>query len=107
MTEKRMTREDCIAQLQACAALLRERGETRYPCRSDFSEEEVVAIKAFLGPWPRALEAAGLKTPRVEDRQEQNRQRRVEAKRRRNEQAREAKREACANRSEGGAPPIR
>ena len=49
-----------------CLNLLREKGEAlrtqgRYPKRSDFTEEEVAYIKAFLGPWPRALEAAGLK----------------------------------------------
>ena len=29
--------------------------------RADFSNEEIIAVKAFLGPWPRALEAAGLR----------------------------------------------
>ncbi|MBE6850668.1 MAG: hypothetical protein E7504_02860 [Ruminococcus sp.] len=42
-------------------------GEMRYPKRADFSEREVVAIKAFLGPWPRALEAAGVKPPRAKE----------------------------------------
>ena len=51
---------------EICLTLLREKGEAlrsqnRYPKRSDFTEEEVAYIKAFLGPWPRALEAAGLK----------------------------------------------
>ena len=51
---------------EICLRLLREKGEAlrsqgRYPKRSDFTEEEVAYIKAFLGPWPRALEAAGLK----------------------------------------------
>ena len=51
---------------EICLNLLREKGEAlrvqgRYPKRSDFTEEEVSYIKAFLGPWPRALEAAGLK----------------------------------------------
>ncbi len=56
-----MTREDCIALLQAKAASLRAQGCERYPQRSDFTREEVVAVKARLGPWPRALEAAGIK----------------------------------------------
>jgi len=43
---------------------LENRGEGRYPKREDFSSEQVCAIKAFLGPWPRALEKAGLKPPR-------------------------------------------
>ena len=33
----------------------------RYPKRSDFSEEEVVMIKAHLGPWPGAFGAAKIK----------------------------------------------
>ena len=59
-----MTKEDCIALLQAKAALLRTEGCERYPQRSDFTKEEVVAVKAHLGPWPRALEAAGIKPPK-------------------------------------------
>ena len=35
----------------------------RAPKRSDFSGSEVCFIKQKLGPWPRALEAAGLKEP--------------------------------------------
>lgn len=35
----------------------------RAPKRSDFSGSEVCLIKQKLGPWPRALEAAGLKEP--------------------------------------------
>ena len=37
----------------------------RMPCKDDFDEPTRSRIKAFLGPWPRALEAAGLKEPRV------------------------------------------
>lgn len=59
-----MTREDCIALLQEKYALLCAQGCERYPQRSDFTNEEVVAVKAHLGPWPRALEAAGIKPPR-------------------------------------------
>lgn len=35
----------------------------RLPARSDFTSEEVCFIKQKLGPWPRALESAGLKEP--------------------------------------------
>ena len=59
------TREQVILLLQEKAAQLQSRGDARYPKRSDFSESEVSAIKAFLGPWPRALEKAGLKTKSV------------------------------------------
>ena len=33
----------------------------RPPLKADFDEVNRSRIKAFLGPWPRALEAAGLK----------------------------------------------
>ena len=56
-----MTKEDCIVLLQNKRALLLSQGVERYPQRSDFTNEEVVAVKAHLGPWPRALEAANIK----------------------------------------------
>ncbi len=37
----------------------------RLPRKDDFDEPTRSRIKAFLGPWPRALEAAGLKEPRA------------------------------------------
>ena len=36
----------------------------RLPKKEDFDEITRSRIKAFLGPWPRALETAGLKTAR-------------------------------------------
>ena len=33
----------------------------RMPQKDDFDEATRSRIKAFLGPWPRALEAAGIK----------------------------------------------
>lgn len=51
-----LTKEDMIALLQAKAATL-----GCFPQKSDFSEYEVSMIKAYFGPWPRALEAAGIK----------------------------------------------
>lgn len=33
----------------------------RIPKKEDFDAVEVSRIKAYLGPWPRALEYAGLK----------------------------------------------
>ena len=62
---------------------LEEKGENRLPKRGDFSDEEVNAIKSFLGPWPRALEAAGLKEVRNDDRLLLNKAKRIRAKRRR------------------------
>ena len=47
--------------------LLREKHKElgRLPQKNDFDEATRSRIKAFLGPWPRALETAGLKEPRV------------------------------------------
>ncbi|MBQ3848040.1 MAG: hypothetical protein II748_04225, partial [Clostridia bacterium] len=39
------------------------------------------AVKAFLGPWPRALEKAGLKEPRDDDRKLKTVEKRIRAKR--------------------------
>ena len=79
MSDK-LTRQDCISLL---AQKHRELGGERYPKKSDFSEREVVAIKAHLGPWPRALEAAGVKAARDDDRAEKNKQKHIQAKRNR------------------------
>lgn len=76
---------EACSLLREKARALAESGEDRLPCRSDFSDEEVIAIKAFLGPWPRALEKAGLKPPRSVSRAELTREKRIRAKRRRNE----------------------
>ena len=62
--KKQYDRESAVRLLVNMRAALLARGENRYPQRDDFSPEQVVAIKAFLGPWPRALEAAGIKPPR-------------------------------------------
>jgi hypothetical protein len=81
MSDKKYNKEVCLVLLNDKYNELKERGITRYPQRSDFSEREVVAIKAFLGPWPRALEAAGIKPPRDDDRAERNKEKRARAKR--------------------------
>jgi len=43
--------------------LLRQKNDElgRLPRKDDFDEPTRSRIKAYLGPWPRALEAAGLK----------------------------------------------
>lgn len=48
-------------------ALLQEKYRTlgRIPTKGDFDDATCSRIKAFLGPWPRALEAAGLKEPKT------------------------------------------
>lgn len=72
-------------------ALLRDKYEKlgALPKRSDFSPDEVCFIKQKLGPWTRALEAAGLKEPpevsakeKSREKRERSRQRRKAAKRR-------------------------
>ena len=79
--------EDCVKLLLSKRQELLEQGIDRLPQRSDFENEEVVAIKAFLGPWPRALEKAGIKEPQSVDRLEKNREMRRRIRRR----AREAR----------------
>ena len=37
----------------------------RVPLKADFDEVTRSRIKAFLGPWPRALEAAKLKEAKI------------------------------------------
>ena len=39
----------------------------RMPTKKDFDNAACARIKAYLGPWPRALEAAGLKEPHQKD----------------------------------------
>ena len=75
-------RESAVRLLVNMRAALLARGENRYPQRDDFSPEQVVAIKAFLGPWPRALEAAGIKAPRDPARREKQLQKRIAQRRR-------------------------
>lgn len=36
----------------------------RVPTKKDFDNATCARIKAYLGPWPRALESAGLKQPK-------------------------------------------
>ena len=36
----------------------------RLPTKKDFDSATCSQIKAYLGPWPRALESAGLKPPK-------------------------------------------
>lgn len=47
--------------------LLRQKNQElgRVPKKEDFDDVTRSRIKAFLGPWPRALESAGLKSVKV------------------------------------------
>ena len=75
-------RTAAIALLQQKQVELIRSGSERLPQRSDFTDAEIVQIKAYLGPFPRALEAAGLKQgdPAAV---EKKREKRIAAKRRR------------------------
>lgn len=77
-----MNREEAILLLKHTRERLLAGGTDRLPQRSDLTPEEQCLVKAFLGPWPRALEAAGLK-PVQEDRKDRKEQKRIEQKRRR------------------------
>lgn len=82
MDSKRYTKDACIALLRDKSTALKNLGEERLPKRSDFSESEVIAIKSHFGPWPRALEAAGLKGMRDDGFDERKTQKRIDSKRR-------------------------
>ena len=81
MLKKVYSREDAISLLKNKSEELSLVGEQRFPRRSDFSDEEVSAIKSYLGPWPRALEAAGLKESREDGKAERVLEKRICAKR--------------------------
>ena len=101
MSDKKYNKEDCLILLQNKYRELQAEGLDRYPQRSDFEDREVVAIKAFLGPWPRALEAAGIKPPRDDDRPQRNKEKRARAKRTRIAALKKLERERKKN---GGTP---
>ena len=81
MSDKKYREADCICMLKNKYDELKKNGIDRYPQRSDFEELEVVAIKAYFGPWPRALETAGIKPPRDDDHVQKNKEKRIRAKR--------------------------
>lgn len=93
MAGKHLSKEDSINLLINKNKQLIDQELNRFPKRSDFSEEEVVAIKAFLGPWPRALEIAGIKAPRDDNHLQKNKEKRILAKRNRNIAKKKMKRE--------------
>ena len=52
---------------QQAIDMLRQRAEELgcLPKKSDFPKEDAQRIKSYLGPWPRALETAGLKPKKI------------------------------------------
>ena len=77
--EDAMTREDCLLALQTAAERL-----GRLPKKGDFDDRTVMMVKSYFGPWPRALEAAGLKAPDPL-REQKKREKRLAARKRRAE----------------------
>lgn len=57
----KFTREQAIELIQQKAEEL-----GRFPRKSDFDTKTAGRIKSFFGPWPRALEASGIKEPNLE-----------------------------------------
>lgn len=90
-----MTKEQCVQMLLEKHKALTEQGIERYPERADFSNEEVVAIKAFLGPWPRALEKAGIK-PENPGKKSKKLEKRINAKRKMTQQKLEKQNKECS-----------
>ncbi|MGN0648488.1 MAG: hypothetical protein ACI4J3_07655 [Oscillospiraceae bacterium] len=72
--------QEAVRLLCEMQALLHQQGEKRYPQRSDFAPQQVANIKAALGPWGRALEAAGLKPPREDTRHHKTLEKRLRTK---------------------------
>lgn len=97
MYGKHLSKEDSINLLIDKHKQLIIQGVNRYPKRSDFTDDEVVAIKAFLGPWPRALEIAGIKAPRDDNHLQKNKEKRIKAKRNRNIAKKKMKSELAIN----------
>lgn len=64
---------------EECIVLLRQvnQKENRYPKKSDFTEQEVARIKSLFGPWPRALEAAGITGSKETERAEKRARRKT------------------------------
>ncbi len=77
---KSTTKEEYLVLLRAVAEK-----EGRLPKKSDFDQLDVNRIKSFYGPWPWALEAAGLKESKREERIQRNREKRARSKQRRQE----------------------
>ncbi|MCH5202163.1 MAG: hypothetical protein J1F17_03050 [Oscillospiraceae bacterium] len=78
--EDKLTKQQCIDLLKN-----KFNEENRLPKKSDFSEYEVMMIKSHLGPWPRALEASGVKPERSDEYLARKKEKRERAKKRKSE----------------------
>lgn len=78
--ETKLTKEDCLELIKG------KYNETgKIPEKSDFSDYQVMMIKSHLGPWPRAMETAGVKAPRSDEKLHKKREKRLRAKQRKAE----------------------
>ncbi len=84
-----------VRMLQECYKRL-----GRLPVKSDFTAAEVCLIKQKLGPWHRALEAAGLKTPPAVSAKEKNRLKRQRSQQRRKINHRAERKAALSDKEE-------
>lgn len=65
----------------AVRQLLEKQAATgRLPLKSDFDAITLSRIKAFLGPWPRALEKAGLKVKKEAEKSKTSHKRKTRKK---------------------------
>lgn len=86
-----ITKDECILLIQQKTNEL-----GRFPKKSDFDNETVNMIKSYFGPWPRALEAAGVKAPnlqRIEQKREKRRRAKANQIKYRNEHSKEDNKE--------------
>lgn len=58
---------DCKTESAINILIQKSKELNRLPKRSDFEPKTVCFIKQKLGPWPRALERAGLKAEKGEN----------------------------------------
>ncbi|MDR1321731.1 MAG: hypothetical protein LBK56_09945 [Gracilibacteraceae bacterium] len=83
MAKKKILSPEELAEKKECIAILVALAEKlgRPPIKTDTAgPEETLRIKRALGPWPRALEAAGLKAPRERKAIRKERQRKKQVK---------------------------
>ena len=70
-----MTKEECLLIL-----VEKQKEVDRFPQKNDFLPEEVAYIKSYFGPWSHALEAAGIKESKKEERLKKNKEKHIQAK---------------------------
>jgi len=81
-------KKDPLAEKDQCLSLLRQKAAAigRLPKKADMPEGQAERITRSLGPWPRALEKAGLKPPREKTKRAAAKQRDLERLRQREAQ---------------------